>query len=216
VNDPSESTWEISIQVEKGTSTAWTLCATLVPRKLADPRFTYRVRDVPAASHPTIAAALVRASGVRADDVVWDPFVGSGSELVERARAGPCLAQFGSDIEVAALEAARTNLEAAKVQGVTLTIGDATSYAPPRVNRIITNPPMGRRVARDGSLAELLDRFTDHVAGVLRPGGSLTWLSPMGGRTAERAETRGFRVTMRQVVDLGGFGAELQVWTKGR
>jgi 23S rRNA G2445 N2-methylase RlmL len=190
------------------------MSALLTPQKLADPRFTYRLKDVPAASHPTIAAALVRASGMREDDVVWDPFVGSGSELIERARAGPYRALFGSDTDPRALDAARTNLEAARLGGVSLSEGDATTYAPPDVTRIITNPPMGRRVARDGSLAELLDRFTDHAARVLaKGGGTVTWLSPMGGRTAERAEARGFQVTTRQQVDLGGFQAELQVWS---
>jgi 23S rRNA G2445 N2-methylase RlmL len=213
LNDPTDSTWQISIEVSETDDGKLTMSALLTPQKLADPRFTYRLRDVPAASHPTLAAALVRASGVREDDVVWDPFVGSGSELIERARAGPYRALFGSDIDPRALDAARANLEAAGLVGVTLSDGDATTYAPPGVTRIVTNPPMGRRVARDGSLAELLDRFTDHAAAVLANGGSVAWLSPMGGRTAERAEAKGFRVTTRQRVDLGGFQAELQVWS---
>ena len=47
------------------------------------------VAHVPASSHPTLAAALARVGGVRADDVVWDPFVGAATELIERARLGP-------------------------------------------------------------------------------------------------------------------------------
>ena len=38
-------------------------------------------------------------SGARADDVVWDPFVGSGTELVERALAGPYARLLGSDTD---------------------------------------------------------------------------------------------------------------------
>jgi len=38
----------------------------LSPRGAADPRFTWRRADIPAASHPTIAAALARVGGVRA------------------------------------------------------------------------------------------------------------------------------------------------------
>ena len=61
----------------------------LWPRGLPDPRFAYRVAHVPASSHPTLAAALARVAGARPDDVVWDPFVGAATELVERARLGP-------------------------------------------------------------------------------------------------------------------------------
>jgi tRNA G10 N-methylase Trm11 len=187
----------------------------LAPRKLLDPRFTYRLRDVPAASHPTVAAALVRASRPRPEDVVWDSFVGSGSELVERARAGAYRKLLGSDLEADALEASRANFAAAGLTDVALDLGDATLHAPPGVTCILTNPPMGRRVARDGSLGELLDRFTDHVAQILPSGGRLVWLSPFAGRTAARAEENQLRVTLRQTVDLGGFHAELQVWEKG-
>jgi 23S rRNA G2445 N2-methylase RlmL len=209
VNDPTESTWQVSMGVTDGS-----LHTLLTPRKLVDPRFLYRVRDVPAASHPTIAAALVRRSRVTADDVVWDPFVGSASELVERARAGAYRTLIGSDLDEGALSAARANLAAASLSSVELALGDATQHAPSGVTRIVTNPPMGRRVARDGSLAELLDRFTDHAARVLVPGGRLTWLSPLGGRTAARAEAAGLRVSLRQSVDMGGFHAELQAWDK--
>ena len=212
VNDPTDSTWQVSLAPSRDGER---LRVMLSPRKLHDPRFTYRLADVPAASHPTLAAALVRASGVTGDDVVWDPFVGSATELIERARAGPYRALIGSDVDPAALAAARINLDAATLEGVTLSSEDATSFAPRSVTRIITNPPMGRRVARDGSLADLLDRFTDHAASVLAPRGRLAWFSPMPGRTAARAEAGGFRVSLRQEVDMGGFSAELQVWERG-
>jgi 23S rRNA G2445 N2-methylase RlmL len=209
VNDPTESTWQVTVQADRGR-----VRLLLSPQKLRDPRFTYRLRDVPAASHPTLAAALVRASRPRPDDVVWDPFVGSGTELIERSRAGPFARLVGSDLDPTALTAARENAEAAGTP-VVLETGDATTHAPPGVTCIITNPPMGRRVTRDGTLAVMLDAFTDHVARVLGRGGRLAWLSPLGGRTAARAEASGLRVSLRQPVDMGGFHAELQVWEKG-
>ena len=78
VNDPSASPWEVVVDDMRGA-----LTVELRPR-WTDERFAYRRGDVPAASHPTIAAALAQLAGVRADDVVWDPFVGSGLELAER------------------------------------------------------------------------------------------------------------------------------------
>ena len=121
----------------------------IAPRSLVDPRFSWRRGDVPAASHPTLAAALARVAGARDDDVVWDPFVGSGAELAERALLGPALALFGSDVDPRALEVARANLAGAGIEA-RLELQDALEPAPEGVTLIITNPPMGRRAARDG------------------------------------------------------------------
>jgi 23S rRNA G2445 N2-methylase RlmL len=205
INDPTASTWEIVAREDKQQ-----LHIEISPRGLNDPRFGYRVRDVPAASHPTLAAALVRVAGVRDDDVVWDPFMGSGVELIERAHAGKYARLVGSDTDPRALDAARANFGAAGVRGVQIDLADAVAYAPPKTTLIITNPPMGRRLVRDGSLATLLDRFVDHASVVLSRGGRLVWLSPLGTRTSERARARGLTAILEEVVDMGGFPAHLQ------
>jgi 23S rRNA G2445 N2-methylase RlmL len=186
----------------------------LVPRLDPDPRFEYRRADVPAASHPTIAAALARFAGTQGDEVVWDPFVGSGLELIERARLGRVRELWGTDLDPRALAAARQNLEAAGIAGAQLVEGDALTFDAAAPSLIISNPPMGRRVARDGSVGDLLERFVAHAATVLRPGGRLVWLSPLGKRTERRARELGFAVTSGPDVDLGGFTATLQRFTR--
>jgi 23S rRNA G2445 N2-methylase RlmL len=178
--------------------------------RVDDPLFLWRVADVPAASHPTVAAALARVAGTRADDVVWDPFAGSGVELVERARAGKYAQLIGSDRDPSALDAARANCAAADLADVTLLVGDALAVAPAGVTLVLTNPPLGRRALRDADLGDLYDRFLAHVAQLLRPGGRLVWLSPLGARTATRATEVGLRVTVERRVDLGGVHATLQ------
>jgi 23S rRNA G2445 N2-methylase RlmL len=210
VNDPTQSTWEATVY-EHGHE----LHVELEPRAMPDPRFTYRTGDVPAASHPTLAAALARVAGAREDDVVWDPFVGSGSELVERARLGPYASLHGSDVDARALDVARANLLAAGISGASLVQADATTHAPPGVTLILTNPPMGRRVAR-GELAPLLDRFLAHAARALVPGGRLVWLSPMPERTRGRLAAAGLVLDQAREVDMGGFSAELQQATRPR
>jgi predicted RNA methylase len=205
-NDPTESTWEAVVAENQ------TIDVVLVPKKLDDPRFVFRERDVPAASHPTLAAALVRAGGVRADDVVWDPFVGSGTELIERALLGSFASLIGSDTDLRALEVARGNLDAARVTA-SLHLGDALRFAPAGVTAIITNPPMGRRVHR-GDVGPLLDAFAAHAARVLAKGGRLAWISPLPERTAAVLSRAGLLPGLRQKVDMGGFFAELQVWHK--
>jgi predicted RNA methylase len=186
----------------------------LVPRLDPDPRFAYRKRDVPAASHPTIAAALARIAGVRPADVIWDPFVGSGLELVERARLGPYARLIGSDIDPRALSAARENLDSAGVSGVELACADALDFSPGSVSLVLTNPPMGRRVARDGSLATLLDRFVMRAGTLLSRGGRVVWLSVLDRRTESAARRAGFDVFSGPQLDLGGFSARVQVLSR--
>ena len=186
----------------------------LVPRLDPDPRFPYRVSDVPAASHPTIAAALARIAGARSDDVVWDPFVGSALELCECARLGPVRQLWGTDIDPRALVAARANLSAAGVPDVQLLEASALEFAPPGVSLILSNPPMGRRVARDGSIGGLLEAFVQHAAHSLRPSGRLVWLSPLEHQTARAGKAHGLLVVAGPSVDMGGFSARVQLMTR--
>jgi len=184
----------------------------LVPKLLPDPRFRYRVSDVAAASHPTVAAALARLGGVRDDDVVWDPFVGSGLELIERARLGPYARLIGTDLDPKALRAAAAN--AAGIERLELVRADSTQHSPSGVTLILSNPPMGRRVARDGSLRPLLEAFVANGARVLVPGGRWLWLSPLPELTARAAEQHGLSVAPGPEVDLGGFSARIQAVTR--
>ena len=208
INDPSARDWEVVVHEAQGE-----VSVELRPR-FDDPRFAYRIYDVPAASHPTIAAALARVADPRSDDVVWDPFVGSGTELIEVARRHPVRALHGTDLDTTALDAARANLNSARL-GAQLALGDATKHAVQGVTLVVTNPPMGRRVLRGTDLGVFLDQLVDHWGAVLGRGCRVVWLSPDGSRTARRAASLGFTVGMRRKVDLGGFDAELQTLIAG-
>lgn len=210
VNDPTESTWEIHVDDHDDR-----VVIELVPRGFHDERFAYRVATMPASSHPTIAAALARlayAAHSKKSDAVWDPFVGAAAELVERARLGSHGTLVGTDTDPAALEAARRNLEAARVEAQ-IERADGTTYEPRNVGTILTNPPMGRRVQR-GSHVELLGRFVEHAARVLVPDGVLVWAAPEPRRLHEIAARAGLAVERSLTVDMGGFPAELTVHRK--
>lgn len=206
INDPRASPWEVQVRLDRGR-----LRAELWPKGLDDPRFAYRVRTLPASSHPTVAAALARLAAPEPGAVVWDPFVGTATELVELARLGHRGPLLGSDLDPAALEAARENLVAAGVGGVALSRGDARSHQPARaVDLIVTNPPLGRRVPIDDAPG-FLAAFLAHAAGLLSPGGRLVWVSADGPLTAALAREAGLEPTDRRAVDMGGFSAEMQV-----
>jgi 23S rRNA G2445 N2-methylase RlmL len=208
VNDPTLSTWELVV-AQHGRR----IDVALAPRALRDPRFSWRVADVPAASHPTIAAALARVATARPNDVVWDPFVGSGAELIERALLGPYRSLIGSDIDSRALAAARRNLSAARVDA-RLDEGSALAVTPEGVTLIVTNPPMGRRSSRSGTLREMLSLFMVHAASLLGPKGRLVWMAPWPASARSTGLQVGLELESARVVDLGGFDVELQRWVK--
>ena len=204
VNDPTETTWDVLVDEAEH-------ALELVPRRVEDPRFAWRVAEVPAASHPTVAAALAYVAGAHPRDRVWDPFVGSGAELVERARLGAVRSLHGSDLDEAALAAARGNLAAANVTA-DLALADARTHAPGPVDLVLTNPPLGSRVRVDAGA--LLATALPHFARQLAPGGRLVWITPAAKRTGPVAERAGLRRTRALPVDLGGVRGVLERWER--
>jgi len=202
LNDPSATTWEVQVDDE-------TTALALVPRRIEDPRFAWRVAEVPAASHPSVAAALAWVAEGRLEDRVWDPFCGSGAELIERARRGPCRSLLGTDLDERALVAARKNLDAAGLQAK-LVLADARSHAAGPVDLVITNPPLGSRLRLDAT-ALLVDSLPN-LARQLAPRGRLVWITPTPGKTTPVAERLKLRRVRALGVDLGGVRGQLERW----
>ncbi|MBN1947962.1 MAG: HEAT repeat domain-containing protein [Bradymonadales bacterium] len=210
VNDSTESLWEAVVAEQERR-----LAVEIWPRGLHDGRFFYRKRDIPAASHPTLAAALARLGDVRPDDLVWDPFVGSAAELVERGLLGPYGRLLGSDLDQRALQAARLNLEASGLTDWELVQADARVFSPSRPpTLVITNPPMGRRVLERKELVPLYRSCIERFAGLLAPSGRFIWISPLFEQTVAMARRAGLIATYRKKVDMGGFSAEIQRFVK--
>jgi len=204
VNDPTQTTWDVLADPDTRT-------LSLIPRRIEDPRFAYRVAEVPAASTGSVAAALVWAADAHGNDRVWDPFCGSGVELVERARRGAIRSLLGSDVDPEALEAARANLAAAGVTAE-LALADARTHAPGTVDLIITNPPLGSRVHVDAA-ALLVDALPNLVR-ALGPKGRIVWITPAHRKTTPAAEALGLELARSLPVDLGGVRGRLERWNK--
>jgi 23S rRNA G2445 N2-methylase RlmL len=202
VNDPTQTTWDVFVSDD---------ALEISPRRLDDPRFAWRVADIPAASHPTVAAALAYVGGAKHGDRVWDPFAGSAAELIERTRLGTYASLVGTDLDDTALAAARLNLASANVDA-TLVNADARSYDAGEIDLIVTNPPLGSRVQLDATalMVACLPRF----AQALGPGGRLVWITPSQRKTTKVAEGVGLRRTRFLPVDLGGVRGHLERWER--
>ena len=212
LNDSREAPWAIEIH-----PTPMGDFVELRPRLSPDPRFPYRQQDVPAASHPPLAAAMARLAGPFPDETVWDPFCGSALELIERVRLTGVRRILGTDLSPDAIQAARANWQAARFPGVSadFVLRDfrdfekIPNYGPASISLIITNPPLGKRVPIPNLRGLLEELFT--VASVaLRPGGRMVWINPL----KIKPPASSLRLEFQQTVDLGGFACRLELFRK--
>lgn len=214
VNDSTQAPWEVVVSEVVG-KFGPRVFVELWPQKLTDPRFSYRKATMPASSHPTIAAALVRVAGCRADDVVWDPFVGTGMELSERSLSGPYKHLYGTDIDPNAIAAAQTNVDSAGAKNVTLSVQDARTFSPPTpLTLVITNPPFGRRVIVSEGVRELLEDVLGHAASLLAPNGRMAFITPRVRATEAVMIRAGLERQLQMPIDVGGFSAHLELWQR--
>jgi 23S rRNA G2445 N2-methylase RlmL len=212
LNDPRSVTWTIDIYHDgRG---QW---VELRPNMTPDPRFVYRRRDVPAASHPPLAACLARLAGRVPNEVVWDPFCGSGLELIESAILGGMTSVCGTDLSRQAIAIAESNFAAAQIKSVRAIficgdfrkIASAKNFAGAPVTLIITNPPLGMRVPVADLRGLIADLFRV-AAEVLKPGGRLVLVNPM----PRVKPPPSLKLEFAQEVDMGGFQCRLDKYLK--
>jgi hypothetical protein len=212
LNDAKSAPWAIELfPVRQGVSVE------LRPRLYPDPRFYYRTDDVEAASHPPLAACMARIAGRADNEVVWDPFCGSGLELVECALLGGVKQVYGTDISPEAVAIAKANFAAARLGSVQGTFvccdfkdrASVPGLGPASVTLVVTNPPMGRRI-RIGDMRGLIGSLFDAAENVLKPGGRLVFPNPL--RMGPRG--KGLQLQYREAVDLGGFDCRLEVYVR--
>ena len=212
LNDPRKSPWAIEVYPEKvGQSVE------LRPRISPDPRFTYRVDDVPASTHPPLAAAMAQLAGSQENESIWDPFCGSALELIERTRLGGVDSIIASDRDEDAVAVARLNFESAGIDSgmVALHRGSFRNYekvtgiAPRSISLILANPPLGRRV-RIEDLQGLIKEFFQVASDTLRPGGRLVFINPLKLDSHDPT----LKLEARHLVDIGGFDCRVEKWVK--
>ncbi len=212
LNDPREAPWAIDIH-----TTGEGQSVELRPRLTPDPRHPYRLGDVPAASHPPLAACMARLAGRMENETVWDPFCGSGLELIERARLGGVRRVHGTDLSAPAIDIARRNFTAARLAPIEarFTCCDfrdfprLESLPPHSLTLLITNPPLGRRIPIPNLRGLIADLFA-LAARMLQPGGRLVFTNPFPMESPEPS----LKLQSRHVVDLGGFDCRLEVYWK--
>ena len=85
----------------------------LIAMRLSDEHMRhrdYKIAHRPGSLRPSVAASMAWLSEPRDDDIVLDPFCGTGTVLIERAQLGRYKNLIGSDRDSSAIRAARENI----------------------------------------------------------------------------------------------------------
>lgn len=101
-------------------------------------RRAWRKATVVGSLHPPVAAAMARLAGIRPGHVVFDPCCGAGTLLIEARIQQPGARYHGTDVDPAAIRAARLNDPAI-----------AWRTEPGEPDRMLANPPWGVRLPGD-------------------------------------------------------------------
>ncbi len=138
----------------------------------------YRKASLPAALKPTVARAMVLLSKPQDDDVVLDPMCGSGTILIERARAARYRLLLGGDLDEAAVMAARENI-GTRYKPIEIHRWDARQLPleDDSVSAIITNLPFGKQIGTPAENRALYPALLAEWVRVLRAGGRMVLLT---------------------------------------
>jgi len=173
----------------------------------ADPRFLYRKGAVSASINPVAAASLMRFAlpylkdGARA----IDPCCGSGTLLIERAKLGlPVSNLLGVDIDKKALDIARENAEAAKVNAgfVRADSGRFEPKAP--FDELFANLPFGTRVGTAEKNADFYKRLVSRLDALLTKSGVAVFYTTQFSALNRLLFESGWEIADRMRFEAGG------------
>lgn len=166
----SPSSYEVEIRIVERKN----LCSVFIKLyTLKDNRFTYREKDVPSSINPVTAAIVMKAISkwLKPNSRVIDPFCGSGTMLIERAKLKEALSLTGVDIFNSAITAATINAKLANVE-IELISKDILEFSSfDLFDEMISNMPFESRVGVRDFNTKLYSEFVSKMHKFIKPGG---------------------------------------------
>jgi tRNA (guanine10-N2)-dimethyltransferase len=148
----------------------------------------------PVSLHPRLARCLINLAGLRKDEILLDPFCGTGGILIEAGLMG--IRVIGSDIDRRMVEGTKINLEHENIKNFLIISQDVSrlseyfsslvqtqasglvddtnvvAQAIPQPHAIVTEPPYGRASTTQGEdLNSLLENGFKVFSEILQPNG---------------------------------------------
>lgn len=188
----------------------------LVAMRLSGAHMRHRDRAIerPASLRPSVAAAMAFMSAPSDDDVVLDPFCGTGTILIERAMMGRYQRLIGADSDRDAVAVARANI-GPRFKPIDLHQWDATAIplADHSISAIVTNLPWGIRFGSHRENRHLYPRVLAEFFRLLAPGGRIVFLT---GETRLVRELMANRtITPVRILPVSILGANAAIYVVG-
>ena len=147
-----------------------------------------------AAMPPKIARCMVNLARPKAGDLVFDPFCGTGSFLVEAGLIG-CRV-IGSDIKRRMIKGSTQNLSACGIEPEGLLVADARSppLPPDSIDCIVTDPPYGiSTTTLRMKTSKVFESFLSAAHNFLKKWGTICLAAPEIINVSQIAEELGFK-----------------------
>ena len=126
----------------------------------------------PISLHPKVARVMVNLSSIRNDEVLLDPFCGTGGILIEAGLIGAKI--IGSDIENKMIEGCKKNLDFYKIKNFKLFCKDIGEIGNniDKVDAVVTDMPYGKSTTTKGEEMEnLYNRAFKNISDLLKVDG---------------------------------------------
>ena len=132
----------------------------------------YRPYFSPISLHPKLARTLVNLSAIKKNEVLLDPFCGTGGILIEAGIIG--ISVVGSDIEEKMVKGCKENLDYYKIKNYKLfssDIGSINTHVS-KIDAVVTDLPYGKSTTTKGEdIKKLYERTFKSISYVLKEGG---------------------------------------------
>jgi tRNA G10 N-methylase Trm11 len=166
----SPSSYEVEVRIVEKNN----LCSVFMKLySFKDNRFDYRKNDLATSINPVTAAIAIKSleKWLQPSAKVIDPFCGTGTMLIERAKLEEFETLTGIDIFRTAIAAATINSKLANLK-IELIDEDILEYSTVDLfDELITNMPFDNRSATHNKYADLYSEFVKKIPSLVRPGG---------------------------------------------
>ncbi len=166
----SPSSYEVELRIVEKNN----LCSVYVKLySFKDNRFDYRKNDIATSINPVTAAIVTKSieKWLAPSAKVIDPFCGTGTMLIERAKLQEIESLTGVDIFRTAISAAEINSKLANVK-MKLIAEDILEYTPTDpFDEMITNMPFDNKSSTHNKYAELYSEFVNKIPSLVKSGG---------------------------------------------
>ncbi|MEM3617226.1 MAG: TRM11 family methyltransferase [Candidatus Bathyarchaeia archaeon] len=166
--------------------------ADMPPKPYMDRRPKKKPFFHPSAMPPKLARCMVNLAKPKADDLVFDPFCGTGSILIEAALIG-CRV-LGVDIQKRMVRGSRKNFAYFGIEPEGLMVADAKSLPVKTVDAVVADPPYGRSATTfRRTTRQIIEDCLKAIGDMLSAGRRICMAAPKMVAISQIGKTLGYR-----------------------